>query len=150
MPEPTRSELLEARLARHEEAEDDKEDGEDGDSGEQRTAVKGDIVRLGAPHRVERVEGVDGEADEHEERADDDEIQDLERQRNQRVPAAVGVCGAQDALGEDQVDDEEDDDACGDEDLGRDGHGNVGRMRGPGEAHRAGGDARHAEAEHGA
>lgn len=64
------------------------------------------------------------------------------------VPAAVRVGGSDDALGEDEVDDEEEDDACGYEDGGGDGDGHVGRITAPDDTHDAGDDTGHAEAEH--
>lgn len=54
---------------------------------------------------------------------------------------------AHEALGEDEVDDEEQEHAGLDEDGGGDGQRDVARARGPGDAEREGDDARHAEGE---
>ena len=56
--------------------------------------------------------------------------------------------GPNDALCEDEVDDEQQDDSRCDEDLGRDGYADVGGTSGPYDAHDTGDDAGHAETEH--
>lgn len=97
--------------------------------------------------RVQRVEHVHGGDDDHNEAGPDAEVQDPEGHAESPGPAEAGVVGADEALREDEVDDEEDDHAGLDEDAGGDGEADVVRVRGPGEAQDEGGGAGHAEAE---
>ena len=64
------------------------------------------------------------------------------------MPAGVGVGGSDDALGEDEVDEEEQDHSGGDEDVGRDGYPDIVGVDGPYDAQNHGDQSRHAEAEH--
>lgn len=66
------------------------------------------------------------------------------------MPAEVRVLGTEDPQCEDEVDDDDYDDAGVDEDVRGDGDGDGGRTGQPDDAHHAGDDARHAEAEEGA
>ena len=52
------------------------------------------------------------------------------------------------ALGEEEIDDEEEEDSSGDKDVGRQGHSHIKGTGGPYDAHYQGGDSCHAEAEH--
>jgi len=60
------------------------------------------------------------------------------------------VRSADDALSENEIYDEENYHACGDEDGGRDGDGDIAGAGAPDDAQDAGGYAGHAETEHGA
>ena len=111
-------------------------------------AVDLDVTVDAAGVVIESVEGLHGAGDEHDETDDDGRVDDLEGEREELVPAEVRVRGAEDALGKDEVDDEEQDDAGGDEDLRGNGDAYVGYVDRPDDAHYAGHDSGHAEAEH--
>lgn len=66
---------------------------------------------------VESVEGLDHSRDENDEHADDDPVVYLEQQREPFCPAQVGMRSADQALAEQDIEDEEDDDARSDEYL---------------------------------
>lgn len=142
------AELVEAGPSRDDEAAQDEENGEEGDEGVEDLAVELHVAVDAAGVGVEGEEGLHGAGDEHDQGDDDDGVDGLEGGGEGPVPADVRVGGAHDALGEDQVDDEEEDGAGGDEDLGGDGDADVGRPRRPDDAEDAGRYARHAEAEH--
>lgn len=97
--------------------------------------------------RVQRVEHVHGGGDGHDEAGPNADVQDPEGHAEAPGPAEAGVVGADEALREDEVDDEEEDYAGLDENAGGDGEMDVVWARGPGEAQGEGGGARHAEAE---
>lgn len=144
------AEFLGAGPARDDDAEKEEKDGEEGDGSVKGAAVKlyvSGSVPLGG---VEGVETQDDKRDDEDKRDDDERVQAFEHQTNGGVPARAGLRRAEDALGEDEVHNEENYDAYGDEDGGRDGNGDVGGAGGPDNAHNAGNHAGHAEAEHGA
>ena len=141
------AEFFDAGGARDDEAEDDEGEGEEGDDGEEGLAVEEDVAVDAVGVGVEGVEGLDDGGDDHDERDDDQDVESFEEGREERVPAGVGVRGANDALGEDEVDDEEEDDAGGDEDLRGDGEADVGLVGCPCHAQDAAHDTGHAEAE---
>ena len=141
------AEFLEAGGARDDEADEDEGDGEEGDDGEEGLAVEEDVAVDAVGVGVEGVEGLDDGGDDHGQGDDDEDVDGFEEGGEERVPAGVGVGGADDALGEDEVDDEEEDDAGGDQDLRGDGEADVGLVGGPGDAQDAAQDAGHAEAE---
>lgn len=149
VPPPAGAEFFRplADAGQEEDADEDDGDGEEGDDGVEGLAVQGDgaidVFGVG----VEGVEGLHDGGDEHDERQHDEDVGGDEGPVGEFVPAQVRVGGAEDALGEDEVDDEDEDDAGGDEDLRRDGDGYVGRVAGPDDAHDLGDDAGHAEAE---
>lgn len=90
---------------------------------------------------------MDDTSDERNDDCDNRGDVKLESPRDRACPAEMRVRSAEDALGEDNVDDEEDHNAGGYEDLGCDGDGDVVRVLGPDQAHGAGRDTRHAETE---
>ena len=146
-PESAGAEFLDAGGAGDDEADDDERDGEEGDDGEESLAVEEDIAVDAAGVGVEGVEGLHDGSDDHDQGDDDEDIDGFEGGGEERVPARVGVGGADDALGEDDVDDEEEDHPGGDKDLGGDGETDVGLVGGPSDAQDAAHDAGHAEAE---
>lgn len=144
------AEFLREGPARDGDAEKDEKDGEEGDGRVQGAAVElyvsGDVPLRG----VEGIETQDHERDDEDQCDDDEHVQAFEHQTNGGVPTRAGLRGAEDALGEDEVHNEEDDDAYGDESGGGDGDGDVGGAGGPDYAHQAGGYTGHTEAEEGA
>ena len=64
-----------------------------------------------------------------------------------RVPAKAGMGGSDDSLSKDNIDDEEQDDACSDKNLGGNSHSNIPRMTSPDDPHDHCDDTSHAEAE---
>lgn len=97
---------------------------------------------------LERVERLNGHGNDHDESEDNENVDENEELGEKPMPAAAGVRRSDDALGEDEINDKQEDDACCDEDLRRDGNGNVGRPGGPDDSHDAGSDAGHAETKH--
>lgn len=109
--EATGAELVEAGFAGDDEAADDEGDRGEGDDGEVDLAVELDVAVDAAGVGVEGVEGLHGAGDEHDERDDDDGIDDFEGEGEGFMPAEVRVARSDEALGEDQVDDQEENDA---------------------------------------
>lgn len=95
---------------------------------------------------VERVEAVHDGDNDHDERRANAKVQEAEEEIDGLAPAKSRVVGAQHALDENQVDDEEDDDACVGEDAGCDGDLGVLWFGGPDDAHNICDEAGHAEA----
>ncbi|ROW05207.1 hypothetical protein VSDG_00040 [Cytospora chrysosperma] len=122
-------------------------DGQEGQDGEEGADEALDVQVDAAGGRVEGEEGVHRGGDGHDQHGEDAEVQEEEDQPRGARPADARVVGPDDALGEDEVDEEEEQDAGLDEDGRRDGEVDVGRVRGPGDAQGQGGDARRAEAE---
>lgn len=98
--------------------------------------------------RIERVGCLDDAGDEHDQRDHNSGIDRLEEQAHRRMPAAMWVGCPYDPLGEDEIDDEEQHDARGDENLGCERDPHVEGSRGPNDAHYAADGAGHAETEH--
>ena len=149
MPPPPRPEFLgPLRRAREDEDGDQHDgDGEESDDGVEGLAVQRDGAIDVFGVRVEGVEGLDDGDDEHNKRHHDQHIDPNEGPMRDLMPPQVRVRSAEDALREDDVDDEHQHHPRGDEDLRGDGHGDVGRVARPGDAHDLRDDPRHAEAE---
>lgn len=129
------AELLDAPGAREPGREDDDGDGQEGEHGHVGAGEELHGAVGAADGGVEREEGLDGDGDDHEQGGDDAGDEEAEDQGRRGVPAEAGVVGAHDALGEDHVDDEDEDAARLREHAG--GHGHVGgaRVRRPREPH---------------
>lgn len=121
------AELLDGAVAREQGREHDDGDGQEGEHGHvgAREQLHGAVGA--ADGGVEGEEGLDGDGDDHEQGGDDAGDEEAEDGGRGGVPAETGVVGAHDALGEDHVDDEDEDAARLREDAG--GHGDVGRAR---------------------
>lgn len=141
------AELVDACAAGDDECQEDERDGEEGDGGEVGPAEELDGAVGLTGGGVEGEEHVDGGSDDHDEDGDDGKVEAGKEEADGLGPAKEGVVGADDALREDEVGDEKEDDAGGGEDLGGDGDLDVGRAGGPDDAGGHGNDAGHAEAE---
>ena len=97
---------------------------------------------------IEGVEALDEDRDDDGEREHDQDVGQRKGMGEERMPAGVRMRSPNDALGEDEVDDKKQDHASRYKDLRRHGNLNLGWPRRPHDSHHAGGDARHAEAEH--
>ena len=113
------AEIISGTSRGHDRSNGEQDDGEERDDGEEDAAEEHDIVINPAGVRVEREELLHHAGDEHDDDENDRDVEQLERQRHPTIPAQVRVRCPDDALGEDQVDDEENDDPRSDEDLGR-------------------------------
>lgn len=96
---------------------------------------------------VECVEALNGAGNEGDEQQHDGEVVQLESEGEGLAPRPLWVGGSHNALREDEVDDEEQQDASRHKDLSGDGDADVGGVRCPDQPHGAGGDSRHAKAE---
>ena len=94
---------------------------------------------------VERVEGLNHCGDEHGDADDDEGEARFDKGRKYWVPADMRLRSPEDALGKDEVDDEEDDDTSIEEDLGCDCDADVVRQADAGDAHHHCRDPSHAE-----
>lgn len=142
-----RAKVVDGPVARQQHGEGDDGDGQEGEDGEEGDGEELDVAQLRADVGVEGVEAVDGGDDDHDEQGGDGGVEELEGQGGGLAPADTRLVGAQDALGEHQVDDEEEQHAGVGEDGGGDGDGHVVRVVGPDDAHDVGADAGHGEAE---
>lgn len=126
------------------ESEDgNRQKGQNGKIGDGKELYVADFVQ-GA--HVESVEAVDDGNDDHDEQGDDAEQEEAKDETAGSAPAKVRVVGADDSLGENQVDDEEQDDAGVGKDVGGNGDAGVARVPGPDDAHDVCQDTGHAEA----
>ena len=112
-------------LPRQYEPQQHKRDRQEGRDGEVRGAHELDVVVDTQRIMTQRVEALHGTRNQRREHGDDRSVVDLESQRDGSRPRPARVRGAQDALGENQVDDEEEEDAGCDEDLRSDGDGDI-------------------------
>jgi len=151
-PEAARAEFLggPAVGAGGEGRERDERDGQEGRDGVVRCAHDLEVVVDVSDVAVEGVHLLHDAGDQHGQVQDDAGQVGAEHPLGGPMPAEVGVLGAEDPQGEDEVDDDDDDDAGVDEDVRGDGDGDGGRTGQPDDAHHAGDGARHAEAEEGA
>lgn len=137
-PEAAGAEFLDAGFSEHDEAADDEGDREERNGGVEDLAVDLDVAVDASGVCVEGVEGLHGAGNEHDEGQHDEDVDELEGEGEAFVPAEVRVRRSDDTLCEYDVDNEEEDDACRDEDLGGDGDSDVCRACGPDDAHDAG------------
>jgi len=129
-------------VSRQQDGQETDQAGEEGDEEEEGLDVDGDVGvdadGVGVRYVAHLEDGDDDEedgddcGDDDERRADDGE---------ERGPPEFGVSGAHEPLGEEKVDDVEDDGAHVDEDLGGEGELVVGGVEGPGGAKGGGEDA---------
>lgn len=149
MPPPARPEFLRPFLGA---GQDEDGDQHDGDGEERDDRVEGlPVQRDGAIDvfgvRVQGIKRLDDGDDEHDQRHHYEHIDPDEGVMRDAMPPQVRMTRAEYALREDDVDDEDQHHPRGDEDLRGDGHGDVGRVARPGDAHDLRDDAGHAEAE---
>lgn len=142
------AELIDGCLGRpgQQQSKDEDRDGQEGEDSEKGAREELYVAQLRLDVRVEGVEGVDGRNDDHDEQRHDDGVEELEEDGDAVVPADGRVVRTQDALREDEVHDEEEQDPGVGEDAGGDGDACVARVVGPDDAQHVGRDARHAQA----
>ncbi len=132
--------------------------GQQRGGGQQRERRGGDRQEEGDGRQLEvpadppevRVQGVgvqDGGDDDNDERAEDAEVRGPEEDPQRGMPPERRLLRPEDALGEEQVDDVEDQDAGVDEYGRRQREAHVALSRGPGDAQYQSSDPRHAKAE---
>lgn len=97
---------------------------------------------------IESVKALNEDCDDDGQREHDEDVRQGKGMGEERMPAGVRMRSSNDALSEDEVDDKEQDHARRYEDLSRHGNSNLGWPGRPYDSHHAGGNARHAEAEH--
>lgn len=84
--------------------------------------------------RTQGEEAVHGSSDDHDEQGHDAKVQELEHETQPLGPAKSGVVRSDNTLGEDQVDEEQQQDTSLSEDAGGDSHIDITRYRGPADA----------------
>ena len=107
MPESSATELLDTGLARYDETADDEHNWEEGYDGIKRHAVELDITVDAFGVEVERIEALDDGGDEGAQTENNDDVYGYEGVVEQGMPAGIGVSGPDDALGKEEIDDEE-------------------------------------------
>ena len=107
MPEPSAAEFLDAGLARYDETADDEHDWEEGYDGIKSRAVELDITVDAFCVEVQCIEALDDGGDEGKQTENNDDVYGYEGVVEQGMPAGIGVSGPDDALGKEEVDDEE-------------------------------------------
>lgn len=143
----TLAELVHGGLAGEEQAECDDGEGEEGEDGEVGRCRELDIAKPLASLWVEGIETIHNRRHNHDQTSTDAEEQELEEERRRLPPSQLGMIRPQNALREDEVDDEEEDDARIGKDTRRDGEADVGGMGRQADAQRVGDDAGHGETE---
>lgn len=145
--ETTRAELLEGSAAWNEPRDHGDHKRQKGDQGKVRPAVELDAAVDGFRPWPQGVEGLNRHHDHHDE-GDDDEREDGDEDRLEGpMPSDVRMHGPQNALSEDDVDDEEENDAGGHKDPRGNGERDMRGMGGPGDAHSTGHYPGHTESE---
>lgn len=120
------------------------EDEQVGDGGELDVSDGAQLVR------VQGVRTLHDGVDDEDERGADADVEGLEHDADAGMPANGWLLGAEDALGKDQVDDVDDEDAGVDKDIGGDGDAHILLVRSPYDAQDESDDPRHGETEQGA
>lgn len=95
--------------------------------------------------RVTGIECLYHDGDDHDDGNDNKGVEEREEEAEDAVPAYAGVRAPDHALREEEVDDEQNHDTGGREDLGGDSEGDVGWYGGGRDSHDAGHDSCHAE-----
>ena len=148
MSEPPAAKFLQTGLARDDEPADDEQDREEGHDGVESTAVELDVV-IDAPRvQIQGIGTLNDGCDDSEEGEYNEDVQSEEGEVKNGMPAGVGMRGANDALGKEYVDDEEENHPGGHKDIGGNGQPRVVRVGRPCDAQDHGDDPRHAETEH--
>lgn len=146
-PEAAGAELVDVGASGNGEHDEDDGDGEEGDAGEACQTVELDVPVDAERVCVCRKGRLDADDNDHEEGDDGDGNSDgWDENLKGLAPADVGVSGAHEALGEEEVDDEQDDDAGLDKDVCGDGQVDIVGIVGPYDTEYSGDDTDLAEA----
>lgn len=122
-------------------------DRQKGQNSEKRNCEELYFTNLVQSAHIQSVEAIHDSDNHHDKHGGDAKVEETEEGAPGNTPSEFRVVGADDALSEDKVDDEEEDNAGVGEDIGGDSDGGVVGVAGPDDAHDICADAGHAEAE---
>ena len=145
--EAAMTKFLNPRRSWNGETTEDQQNGKERDDGVEGLAIEKDVSINAFGVQIQGVEALNDGNDEHDQGNHDEAVDGDEAVMKDGMPARIWMASSHYSLSKDDVDDEQQNDAGIDEDIGGNGDAGVGYSCGPDDAHDHGDYSGHAEAE---